>query len=38
MVYILILNGVIVLYASVVGGYAFAKSIKVNLKGRLPGA
>ena len=30
MVYILILNGVIVLYASVVGGYAFAKSIKVK--------
>jgi len=30
MVYLLILNGVIVLYASVVGGYAFAKAIKTN--------
>lgn len=30
MVYQLILNGVIVLYASVVGGYAFAKAIKTK--------
>lgn len=30
MIYLLILNGVIVLYASVVGGYAFAKAIKTN--------
>lgn len=30
MVYLLILNGVIILYASVVGGYAFAKAIKTK--------
>jgi len=30
MIYLFILNGVIILYASVVGGYAFAKAIKTK--------